>query len=546
MREENGCLFFSPSRHREGLIALDDRGCITSEVAASMEWEPVPTEPGDVLFFSSYAPHKSPPNGTDQSRRAIYLTYNALSEGDFRQQYYDDKRKAFAEYKIERFGQNSTNKQNWTFPRKDGDAMTTHVLDQSLAQQMQDGSKGEKVDALFAYIEKKGGTNYDDQVTQLEHALQTAALAKASGGKSAQVTSALLHDLGHLLVSEHNAENDFLEEDLEHEVVGAKYLEAFFPPEVTVPIGLHVPSKRYLCTVDADYYDALSTASKQSFEVQGGKMSDAERVEFEKTPHLEFAVQLRRWDDGGKVAGLEVAGLEAYREDVPDFLTLKLGQTRLSCAVCQQKSRLTGFSNSRPYLIEGPTSPRAEFGFIVDATVFDHFIQRCAQKPRLNVYRESPEYRRGRPTLMFGRFSRLRNAATSFSKRSSDSSSRLRISRLTVFSFKPGSSATAASDTTSNVTACSKNPRVHSMFDRLSQRQLDRRGLRVQKTYLFLVFAKYQREAFRIGNHHSMRLEADSEEMTDMKVQHANCGKGGTKRRSNEFIPLGKTNQASR
>lgn len=194
--------------------------------------------------------------------------------------------------------------------------MTSHTLDQALAQQLQNASPDEKVSAIFAYMEEKGASNYDDQVTQLEHALQTAALAKAAGGTFAQVTSALLHDMGHLLVCEHNAENDFLEDDLEHEVVGAKYLEPFFPPDVTVPIELHVPSKRYLCTVDAEYYNGLSTASKRSFEVQGGKMSDSEREEFEKTPHLDFAVQLRRWDDGGKVGGLAVPDLEAYRQDV--------------------------------------------------------------------------------------------------------------------------------------------------------------------------------------------------------------------------------------
>lgn len=194
--------------------------------------------------------------------------------------------------------------------------MTPHQLDQSLAQQMQNGSAGQKVDALFSFLEKRGEAKYDEQVTQLEHGLQTAALAKAAGGTSPQVTSALLHDLGHLLVNEHNAKGDFLQKDLNHEEVGAHYLEPFFPPEVTVPIGLHVPSKRYLCTADEDYYNCLSMASKRSLEVQGGKMSEEERIEFASTPHLEFALQLRRWDDGGKQSGLDVPGLEAYREDV--------------------------------------------------------------------------------------------------------------------------------------------------------------------------------------------------------------------------------------
>ena len=203
--------------------------------------------------------------------------------------------------------------------------MNTHALDPLLADQMQAADADGKVDALFAYLEQKGASNYDEQVTQLEHALQTAALAKAAGGTAAQVTSALLHDLGHMLVCEHNAEGDFLAEDLEHEVIGAKYLDPFFPPEITVPISLHVPSKRYLCTVDPDYYDSLSSASKHSFVVQGGKMDDEQRAEFEKTPHLDLALQLRRWDDNGKVMGLDVPSIQAYRDDV--LACLKLDQS---------------------------------------------------------------------------------------------------------------------------------------------------------------------------------------------------------------------------
>ena len=100
MNEQNGCLYFSNGRHQEGLIALDERGCIDVDAAAAMEWSPVPMEPGDVLFFSSYAPHMSPPNQSDSPRRAVYLTYNAAEEGDFREQYYADKRAAFAKYKL--------------------------------------------------------------------------------------------------------------------------------------------------------------------------------------------------------------------------------------------------------------------------------------------------------------------------------------------------------------------------------------------------------------------------------------------------------------
>jgi hypothetical protein len=96
---ENGCLFFSPGLHGRGFVALDEHGCIEETAAAQMEWVPVPTDPGDILFFGSYAPHHSPPNNTDQPRRLLYVTYNALSAGDLRERYYQDKLAAMKKMK---------------------------------------------------------------------------------------------------------------------------------------------------------------------------------------------------------------------------------------------------------------------------------------------------------------------------------------------------------------------------------------------------------------------------------------------------------------
>ena len=95
---ESGCLYFSPGRHKEGFIALDEKGCVAPETALKMEWIAVPTAPGDILLFGSYIPHKSPPNRSNESRRIIYLTYNAKSQGDWRERYYADKRQAFSQY----------------------------------------------------------------------------------------------------------------------------------------------------------------------------------------------------------------------------------------------------------------------------------------------------------------------------------------------------------------------------------------------------------------------------------------------------------------
>ena len=190
------------------------------------------------------------------------------------------------------------------------------MIDPTLAQNMNDATHHQKVDVLFNYLTRRGQTYYDEAVTQLEHALQCAALAEQNNAGRTLITSALLHDIGHFVLDEHNVEVSFLDTDLNHEEIGAKYLEPFFPVAVTTPIHLHVPAKRYLCTVDTSYYNGLSDASKRSLKLQGGIMSDDECNGFEDIPHYQDALTLRRWDDQAKVKGLETKGLETYQEIV--------------------------------------------------------------------------------------------------------------------------------------------------------------------------------------------------------------------------------------
>ena len=193
-------------------------------------------------------------------------------------------------------------------------------IDPSLAQEMRSGTAERKVATLFSYMEKRGQSFYDEVVTQLEHALQCAALAQQNDASSTLITGALLHDIGHIILDEHSAREAFLDTDLSHEEVGAQYMESFFPDAVTTPIRLHVPAKRYLCSTDPSYHDGLSEASKRSFIVQGGDMSDEEREAFERIPHFQDALTLRRWDDLAKVKGLKTAELETYRDIVQQCL----------------------------------------------------------------------------------------------------------------------------------------------------------------------------------------------------------------------------------
>ena len=150
-----------------------------------------------------------------------------------------------------------------------------------------------------------------------------ASLSAYSKGMKQKIliSAALLHDLGHFLIDEHSEDADFRTEDFFHEEAGAEYLQPFFSAAVTEARKLHVPAKRYICSTDDTYYNTLSEASKRSFALQGGFMSDEEKAGFEKNAYYKNAVQLRKWDDLAKEKELEVPGLENYREDVLGGLT---------------------------------------------------------------------------------------------------------------------------------------------------------------------------------------------------------------------------------
>ncbi len=168
-------------------------------------------------------------------------------------------------------------------------------------------------DVVDLYDRFAGGT-YDEAVSQLDHALQTAALARAEGAPEALVVAALLHDVGHLLeLRDGGAAHGDVAVDLGHEARGARWLARLFAPDVTGPIALHVAAKRYRCAVDPAYQDGLSEGSRRSLARQGGPMDAAEVARFEANPAHPDAVRLRGWDDGGKVTdGLEVPPFSAY------------------------------------------------------------------------------------------------------------------------------------------------------------------------------------------------------------------------------------------
>jgi phosphonate degradation associated HDIG domain protein len=178
------------------------------------------------------------------------------------------------------------------------------------------------VDAIAELFASEGAADYlGEPVTVAEHLLQAGALAQAAGAPPALIAAALLHDVGHLRGADAEAGEHELSgrelmagHDNDHGRRGAAWLAALrFPASVTEPVRLHVAAKRYLCATEPDYFGRLSEASVYTLAVQGGPMSDAEALAFEREPHAADAIAVRRWDDEAKDASADVPAFEHYR-----------------------------------------------------------------------------------------------------------------------------------------------------------------------------------------------------------------------------------------
>jgi phosphonate degradation associated HDIG domain protein len=169
------------------------------------------------------------------------------------------------------------------------------------------------VDEILAIFQRRGsGAYFGESVSMTEHALQAAYFAQIAGAPPELVVAALLHDVGHLVEDVPDDLADWTV-DAHHERIGSHWLAQRFRPEVSEPVRLHVPAKRYLLATDNKYFAKLSPASVVTLKLQGGPMAAHEVAKFETERYYKEAVRVRQWDDQGKVAGLKTPSLGDYR-----------------------------------------------------------------------------------------------------------------------------------------------------------------------------------------------------------------------------------------
>ncbi len=107
----NGATEVFPGYHHAGLPDARRMGCTTSSPTTRSKCPKgvvLDLAPGDVAIFSGFTPHRSGPNRSSQSRRLLYLSYNAVSDGgDQRDRHYEEFR-TWLQDRYAEYGRTST------------------------------------------------------------------------------------------------------------------------------------------------------------------------------------------------------------------------------------------------------------------------------------------------------------------------------------------------------------------------------------------------------------------------------------------------------
>ena len=177
-------------------------------------------------------------------------------------------------------------------------------------------------DEIIALYQQHGSNEYaGEKVSQLEHMMQAALLAKNAGYDNEIVLAAFLHDIGHICAAA------YIQKDMNgfgvmnHEKIGASFLrKRGFGERVARLVENHVSAKRYLTFKHPEYFEGLSEASKNTLVFQGGKMTADEAFLFEQDELFEEFIQMRKWDELAKEVDIPLQPLQYFRQLMIDYL----------------------------------------------------------------------------------------------------------------------------------------------------------------------------------------------------------------------------------
>ena len=174
-------------------------------------------------------------------------------------------------------------------------------------------------DEFTELYQKYGQEKYmiQEEITQENHVLQAAYLAKLAGAPEDVTIGLLFHDIGQLAKKENLGKLEILHPH--HAEFGAVWLEERgFPEYICDWVKNHALAKIVLCMLNPSYFDYLSTASKISYVYQDEKYKK-QRYQYRLNAFLDHPrrddfLAARKVDDLSKIVNFIPPPFEEYRE----------------------------------------------------------------------------------------------------------------------------------------------------------------------------------------------------------------------------------------
>jgi len=168
----------------------------------------------------------------------------------------------------------------------------------------EDKKKQTPFQELVDLYDRYGGEKYmiQEEITQYDHALQSAYIALLCGAPDEIIIGLLYHDIGQLTNKTLVGKADKLHGS--HAEIGGEWMyNRGFPEVVCDLVKYHALAKCILCVDDSKgkYFNNLSLASKISFGIQIKKYSKEDFAKFRKIPYASDILYARKCDDMAKI-----------------------------------------------------------------------------------------------------------------------------------------------------------------------------------------------------------------------------------------------------
>ncbi|KAJ2249373.1 hypothetical protein GGI13_004311 [Coemansia sp. RSA 455] len=159
----------------------------------------------------------------------------------------------------------------------------------------------QRMSKVFEVLENSGKQEHiGENMTQLDHALRVAYLAKREGADEETILAGLL--LSFMAVDRYESD-DFNVRELGFSNKTSELVESNFK------------AKRYLSAIDPTYRNYGDGAVIMFITLRDNPLSPGDMRDFEMDPLFQQKVQLTKWDDAAaKVTGVKPPALDTYRD----------------------------------------------------------------------------------------------------------------------------------------------------------------------------------------------------------------------------------------